>query len=95
MEKSSKATESMSAEIAARSKRTYKDNLAVAKDLIACTSVNEFVEKQMAFGRTSVEGFVAEATKLKEMHAATAKETFVRLNPRVTTAVEASKDSRA
>ncbi len=89
-----KAAETMGAEIAAYSKKAYEDSMAVAKELTTCKSVTEFFEKQTEFGKTSVEGFVAEATKLNEMYAAAAKETFAPLNARFTAAVETVKDYR-
>ena len=89
-----KAAESMSAEIAAYSKKAYEDSMAAAKELTACKSVSEFVEKQTEFGRISIEGFVAEATKLNEMYAAAAKEAFAPLNARFTAAAEIVKDYR-
>ena len=89
-----KAAETLGAEIAAFSKKTYEDNVAAAKELTDCKSVTDFVEKQTAFSKTSIEGFVAEATKLNEMYAAAAKEAFAPLNARFTAAVETVKDYR-
>ncbi len=89
-----KAAENMGAEIAAYSKKAYEDSIAVAKELTTCKSVTEFFEKQTEFGKTSIEGFVAEATRLNEMYAAAAKETFAPLNARFTAAVETVKDHR-
>ncbi len=89
-----KAAESMSAEIAAYSKKAYEDSMAAAKELTSCKSVSEFVEKQTEFGKISIEGFVAEATKLNEMYAAAAKEAFAPLNARFTAAVGIVKDYR-
>lgn len=89
-----KAAETMGAEIAAYSKKTYEDSMAVAKDLTTCKSASEFFEKQAAFGKTSLEGFVTEATKLNEMYAAAAKEAFAPLNDRFNAAVETAKDYR-
>lgn len=62
-----KAAEARAAVIAAFSKKAYEDILAVAKDLTACASPSEFIEKQTAFGKTSIEGLVAEANKLNEI----------------------------
>ena len=90
-----KAAESMGAEIAAYSKKAYEDGLAAAKEMTACKSVSELFEKQTAFSKTSIEGFVAEATKLNEMYAAAAKDIFEPLNARVTAAVDSVKDFRA
>ena len=89
-----KAAESLSAELAAYSKKTYEDGMAAAKELTTCKSVSEFFEKQTAFGKSSIEGFVAEATKLNEMYAAAAKEAFAPLSARFTAAVETVKDYR-
>ena len=89
-----KAAESMGAEIAAYSKKAYEDSMAAAKELTACKSVAEFVEKQAEFGKISIEGFVAEATKLNEMYAAAAKEAFAPLNARFTATADIVKDYR-
>ena len=89
-----KAVESMGAEIAAYSKKACEDSMAAAKELTTCKSVSEFVEKQTEFGKVSVEGFVAEATRLNEMYAAAAKEAFAPLNARFTAAVDMTKDYR-
>jgi len=91
---STKAAESLSAEIAAYSKKSYEDSMAAAKELTTCKSVSEFVEKQTEFGKISIEGFVAEATKLNEMYAAAAKEAFAPLNVRFTAAAGIVKDYR-
>ena len=89
-----KAAESLSAEIAAYSKKSYEDSMAAAKELTTCKSVSEFVEKQTEFGKISIEGFVVEATKLNEMYAAAAKEAFAPLNARFTAAAGIVKDYR-
>ena len=89
-----KAAESLSAEIAAYSKKSYEDSMAAAKELTTCKSVSEFVEKQTEFGKISIEGFVAEATKLNEMYAAAAKEAFAPLNACFTAAAGIVKDYR-
>lgn len=89
-----KAAETMGAEIAAYSKKSYEDSMAAAKELTACKSPTEFFEKQAEFGQASIEGFVAEATKLNDMYSAAAKEAFAPLNARFTAAVETAKDYR-
>lgn len=86
-----KAAESMSAEIAAYSKKAYEDSLAAAKELSSCKSVPEFVEKQTSFTKVSIEAFVDEAARLNEMYAAAAKDALAPLNARFTAAVDAFK----
>jgi len=90
-----KAAEGVNAEIVAFSKKTYEDGMAAAKELSTCKSVSEFVEKQAEFSRATVEGFIAEATKLNEMYAAAAKEALAPLNARFTAAVEMVREYRA
>jgi phasin family protein len=90
-----KAAETVGAEIAAYSKKSYEDSMAAAKELTNCKSVSEFFEMQTAFGKASIEGFVAEATKLNDMYAAAAKEAFAPLNDRFTVASDTVKDFRA
>jgi phasin family protein len=90
-----KAAETVGAEIAAYSKKSYEDSMAAAKELTNCKSVSEFFEMQTAFGKASIEGFVAEATKLNGMYAAAAKEAFAPLNDRFTVASDTVKDFRA
>ena len=68
--------------------------MAAAKELTACKSAAEFVEKQTEFGKISIEGFIAEATRLNEMYAAAAKEAFAPLNARFTATADIVKDYR-
>jgi phasin family protein len=89
-----KAAESLGAEIAAYSKKSYEDGMAAAKELTACKSVSDFVEKQAEFSKTSIEGFVTGATRLNEMYTAAAKEIFEPLNARITATAEMVKDYR-
>lgn len=92
---SAKAAESMGAEIAAYSKKTYEDGLAAAKELSACRSVSELAEKQVSIAKTSAEAFIGEAARLNEMYAAAAKEVLAPLNARFAAAVNVFKDVRA
>jgi phasin family protein len=89
-----KAAESMGAEFAAYSKKACEDSLAAAKELSACRSVTEFVEKQTSFTKVSIETFIDEAARLNEMYAAAAKEALAPLNARFTAAADALKDYR-
>ena len=90
-----KAAESLGAEIAAYSKKTYEDGLAAAKELSACKSPTEFFEKQTAYTKSSVESFVDQAAKLNEIYAAAAKAAFAPLNARFAAAADAMKEFRA
>ena len=89
-----KAMENVTSELAAYSKRSYEDSMAAAKELSSCRSVAEMVEKQAEFSRTSLESFVAQASKLNDMYATAAKEAFEPLGKRFTVAVDMVKDYR-
>ena len=89
-----KAAEEMNAEFVAFSKKSYEDGVAVAKELTACKSVSEFVEKQNDFVKTAFEGFVAQATKMNDLYTAAAKDAMQPLNARFTAAVELAKEYR-
>jgi phasin family protein len=89
-----KAAESVSGEIIAYSKKSYEEGMAAAKELSACTTMGEFFEKQSEFGKLSMEGFVAEASRLNDMYAAAAKEAFAPLTARFNKAVEIARDFR-
>jgi len=92
---SAKAAESMSAEIAAYSKKSYEDGLAAAKELSACRSVSELAEKQVSIAKISTETFIGEAARLNDMYAAAAKEVLAPLNARFAAAVNVFNDIRA
>jgi len=91
---SAKAAESMSAEIAAYSKKSYEDGLAAAKELSACRSVSELAEKQVSIAKISTETFIGEAARLNDMYAAAAKEVLAPLNARFAAAVNVFNDIR-
>lgn len=90
-----KAAETISAEFAAYSKKSYEDGLAAAKELSSSRSVTEFIEKQTAFNKSAFEGFVAEATKMNEIATSAAREVFEPLTQRFGAAFEAMRTPRA
>ena len=90
-----KAAEEMNAEIVAFSKKSYEDGMAAAKGMTAVKSVSEFFEMQTELAKTTLEGFVAEATKLNEMYTSAAKTAFEPLNARFTAAAGMVRDYRA
>jgi phasin family protein len=90
-----KAAETVTAEIAAYSKKRYEDGMAAAKDMIACKSIGELVEKQTEFGKVSMEGLVAQTAKLNDMYAAAAKDAIAPLTARFNAAVQMAMSPRA
>lgn len=89
-----KALETVTSEIAAYSKKSLEDNMAAAKELSSCRNVAELVEKQAEFTRSSLESFVAEATRMNELYISAAKEAFEPIGKRFTAAVDIVKDYR-
>ena len=90
-----KAAESINAEILAYSKKAYEDGLAAAKEMTACKSVSELVEKQTAFGKSAIEGFIAQATRMNEMMTSASKEMAEPVTARVNAAVDMFKGHAA
>ncbi len=89
--RAAKAAEEMNAEIAAYTKKAYEDGLAAAKDMTEAKSVTELFEKQTAYAKTSMEAFMAEATKLNEMMTSAGQEIFEPINERFTAASDMMK----
>ncbi|MEO0821961.1 MAG: phasin family protein [Pseudomonadota bacterium] len=83
-----KVAETINAELMAFSKKTYQDSFAAAKELTSCTSMTEFVEKQVAFNKTVVDGMMAEASKMNELCASGAKDCFDPLTARMHATVD-------
>jgi phasin family protein len=83
-----KGAETLGAQAMAYSKKTMEDNIAAAKALSGAKSLQEAMEMQTSFAKSSMESFVAEMTKMSETAAASFKATFSPLNARVSATVE-------
>ncbi|HRE45354.1 MAG TPA: TIGR01841 family phasin [Terricaulis sp.] len=79
-----KGFEAISARTVAFQKSALENHVAAAKSLMTSKSVQEFVEKQNDYAKTSFEAYVAELTEVSELVAGVTKETFQPLNERVT-----------
>lgn len=90
-----KAVEEMNAEIVSFSKKSIEEGVAAVKEMTSIKSLPELVEKQSEFAKTSVEGFIAQASRFNEMYMAAAKEVFAPLNDRATVATDMVKTYRA
>ena len=90
-----KAHETVGAEVAAFTKKSYEDSLAAAKDLTASKSVTELMEKQTAYAKAAFESYVSEATKINDIYVAATKEALAPLNARFTKAFEVARGGRA
>ena len=72
----SKGTQAIAVEMADYSKKTFEDGTAALEKLFGVKSLDKAIEVQTEFAKTAYEGFVAEATKLGELYADLAKETY-------------------
>ena len=89
-----KGAEALGAQAMAYSKKAVEDQVAAAKSLAGAKSVQEVVELQTAFAKTSLEAYMAEMTKMGETVAASVKDSMKPLNERVTATVEKLQAAR-
>ena len=72
----SKGAQAIAVEMADYSKKSFEDGTAALEKLFGVKSFDKAIEVQTEFAKTAYEGFVAEATKLGELYAGLAKETY-------------------
>ena len=72
----SKSTQAIAVEVADYSKKAFEDGTAALEKLFGVKSLDKAIEVQTEYAKTAYEGFVAEATKLGELYADLAKETY-------------------
>ncbi|MCA1998119.1 MAG: phasin family protein, partial [Armatimonadetes bacterium] len=83
-----KGAEDMSREVAAYARSSFDKSVAAGKAMLSAKSIQEVVELQNSFAKTSFDAFVNEATKLQEMSVKVANEAFAPINARMTATVE-------
>jgi hypothetical protein len=72
----SKATQTIAAELVDYSKKSFEDGTKVMEKLLGAKSLDKAIEIQTDYAKTAYEGFVAQATKIGELYADVAKETY-------------------
>ena len=72
----SKSGQAIAVELADYSKKAFQDGSAALEKLFGTKSLDKAIEVQTEYAKTAYEGFVAEATKLSELYADLAKETY-------------------
>ena len=72
----SKGTQAIAVEVADYSKKAFEDSTAAMEKLFGVKSLDKAIEVQTEYAKTAYEGFVAQATKLGELYADLAKETY-------------------
>ncbi len=77
-----KGLETISARSVAFSKQALENHVAATKSIMTSKSVQELVEKQNEYAKSSFEAYVAELTSLSDLFAGFAKDTFQPINER-------------
>ncbi len=77
-----KGMETISARSVAFSKQALENHVAASKALMTSKSVQDLVEKQSAYAKSSFEAYVAELTSLSEVVTGLTKETMQPINER-------------
>ena len=72
----SKGTQAIAVEMADYSKKAFEDGTAAMEKLFGVKSLDKAIEVQTEYAKTAYEGFVAEASKIGELYADLAKETY-------------------
>ncbi|MFV0475575.1 MAG: phasin family protein [Pikeienuella sp.] len=90
-----KIAEEMNAEIISFSKKTVEEGVAAAKEMTSVKTMPEFVEKQAAFAKSSLDGYMKQAAKFNEMFMAAAKDMAEPMNARAAAAADLVKSYRA
>ncbi|HWA01188.1 MAG TPA: TIGR01841 family phasin [Caulobacterales bacterium] len=79
-----KGIETLSARAVAFSKTALENHMAATKSLMTSKSVQEFVEKQSEYARSSFDAYVAELTSLSDLVSGVTKEAIKPINDRMT-----------
>jgi hypothetical protein len=84
----SKGTQAIAAEVADYSKKTAEGSVAAWEKLMAAKSLENAMEIQSEYLKSSYENFVAQATKLGELYGDLAKETYTEAHKSFATAAK-------
>jgi hypothetical protein len=72
----SKGLQTIAVEVADYSKKSFEDGSAAFEKLIGAKSLERAIEIQSDYAKSAYEGFVAGATRIGELYADIAKETY-------------------
>ena len=72
----SKVSQTIAAEVTDYSKKSFEDGTKVLEKLFGAKSFEKAIEIQTDYAKSAYEGFVAQATKIGELYADLAKETY-------------------
>src|SRR5262249_4438035 len=72
----SKSAQAIAAEVADYSKKSFEDGSKAMEKLFGAKTLEKAIEIQTDYAKTAYEAFIAEATKIGELYADLAKETY-------------------
>ena len=72
----SKSVQAIAVEVADYSKKSFEEGTAAIEKLFGAKTIEKAIEVQSDYVKSTYEGFVAEATKLGELYADLAKESY-------------------
>ena len=72
----SKGAQAIAVEVADYTKKSFEDGTAALEKLFGVKTFDKAIEVQTEFAKTSYEGFVAKASKIGELYADLAKESY-------------------
>lgn len=87
----SKGLQAIATETAEYTKKSFEANVAHFQNLLSVKSFESAIELQTSYAKSAIEGYVQEVTKLGEMYADLAKETYEPAKAAVTAATEVVK----
>ncbi len=89
-----KGAEALGAQVMAYSKKAFEDQVAQAKALTTARSLQEVVELQTSFAKTSIEAYIAQLNFASETVSSAVKDSMRPLNERATAVVEQLQAAR-
>jgi hypothetical protein len=72
----SKGSQAIAVEVADYTKKAFEDGTAALEKMFGVKSFEKAIEVHTEYAKTAYEGFIAEASKLGELYAELAKETY-------------------
>jgi len=72
----SKGVQAIAAESADFSKKSFEEGSAALEKLLGAKSLEKAIEIQTAYAKSTYEGFVAQATRMGQLYADLAKESY-------------------
>jgi phasin family protein len=90
----SKSIEELNASTLAFAKKSMEDGVAAAKTMAGAKSVQELIEIQADYTKSSLDAYLSEVNKASDLVSAMMKDSFKPINDRMVAAVEAMQSQR-